>query len=77
MPVATVSSGTGDRRADVTVRTDSSTLAAIAAGRLDIAEAIATGRIEAEGKEAALATLLDLLQAGLGGARPGQRSGRP
>lgn len=66
---AHLSPGTSDQRSDVTVRTDSSTLAAIAAGRLDITEAIATGRIEAEGKDAALTTLLDLLQAGLRSCR--------
>ncbi|MDL4817343.1 winged helix-turn-helix transcriptional regulator [Actinomadura opuntiae] len=57
--------GAADGRADVTIRSGSSTLAAIAAGRLDLTEALQAGHVEADGAAMALATLLKLLQAHL------------
>ncbi|MBO2463605.1 winged helix-turn-helix transcriptional regulator [Actinomadura violacea] len=58
---ARVAAGPADGHVQVTVHADSSTLAAIAAGRLDITEALESGRIQADGPASSLATLLDLL----------------
>ncbi|WP_344260892.1 winged helix-turn-helix transcriptional regulator [Actinomadura napierensis] len=62
---AHIAPGVADGQADVTIRSDSSALAAIAAGRLDITEALEAGQIEADGEATALTTLLELLHAHL------------
>lgn len=51
----------GATPADAVLRSDSATVAAIAGGRLSIADAVTNGRIQAEGDPEALKTLLSLL----------------
>ncbi|MEU7144615.1 helix-turn-helix domain-containing protein [Nocardia sp. NPDC046473] len=60
-----VVAGKGDTPADVILRSDSATAAALAGGRMTVTDAVTSGLIRAEGKPEALAELLELLSSQL------------
>lgn len=62
---AQIGAATDTVAADAVLRTDAATVAAVAGGRITLADALAGGRIEADGDAAALQSLLEVLNAAL------------